>query len=464
MPIDFQQLKDFAQRLQAAAQQDPHTYEPLLERTTALLERAMQPQMSGHMPVQAGQGDRMASNQLGRVMMTSDYGQPKLDPEAMYQPPGGDEAPLQPPSSLEAILGGGAVGGLTQPAHKGIPGTSFGDYFGGEEIRKAQRVNEPWRVADKPGVKPLGFNSDGSPFYPADNLGVGNPLTSYLNELSGQKPSKTALGSEALGTVLNYGAVPMAKAIGKPLEDLNPFPTNKELGAGYVKGTGKFNPPNIAIGDTTGLDNLYEGDTVAHPVDLYNAAKDPRFYPGYSAFGVEGSNNSAPSDQAASGPGAVGPTPFSGEEKGPTSHSQDWGLGDFLGLLAGGKNFLDYKSRDDNRRASEAMADKHFNANQDQHKMDREADRKLRSDSIDVDFFKASQKADIESENRDQRQEGNIVRATGSSMNPKEFMETPIYKQQMAEIQAKKDARYRALQEREEKNMSKKPGKTEIKK
>jgi hypothetical protein len=414
MPIDLQRLKDFATRLQAAAQQDPATYGPMLDRTNALIERAVKtpyvnPHQVGGQPPQDPQFP-----ELGRVMQVSEYGQPKFDPSVLMQPPAQqDLGSFSDYNEVPRTPAGGPVqNGSILPSPIAPPSDLESIFQGPPRQQDGQ-----WPAPKKPWYD----------FTPLD--GGPNELGSFsdYNQVA-TDPKKPWLPAPN-GPLFDTGsATPNLDAFRKKQADekaaiqARAFPFGRDAKSATIEQAGGSEGGGDAGGSGRG-----DEDT---PYDVWrkqNGVEQTRF-----------------------------PTPQEPRDK-------SWGWQDFMGLLLGGRNFLQHKQAENTRLDYEDRADARHRETLDYRKESDSADRKLRDDQINVDYLKASMKPEIEEDNRLSREEGNLARSVASAMNP-ENLKNPIFQQHAAAVRGRRTAREQALLERAEAEQKKKVGKTETKK
>ncbi len=414
MPIDLQKLKDFATRLQQMAQQDPQSYAPLLDRTNALIERAVKGNQgvanSPHMPVQAeGAGVNPSFPPLGRVMQVSDYGQPQLPSDAMYQPQGWDpskmgpqapqqEPPVAPPSALEDIFGG-----------MGTPSQAEGQW--------------PSRGKGRPGANPTAPPPTPKPWYDF------TPLEGDWGPTGNFAPPQQSFST---------------------FNDVAPDPHDKRLPA---PNGGIFGDSNTAWEDIlNNRSKVGRGQTTENEHQAYGETpEDQRMKGGYKwdpnqEYGGTGGDNTQ--KPVASGPGVFG---VDNDPSMPAAE-KGWGWQDFAGLLLGGRNFLQHKAAENKREDYEKRADYRHDEDMAFRREEGADNRRLREASIGVDYQKALDKPEIEEANRAAREKGNILNALSRTMDPKTLREMPEFKAAVAESQAADLRRMQAIADREAKN------------
>lgn len=298
------------------------------------------------------------------------------------------------------VEGGGATGGA--PAIEPKPTPAYGPQGSFSQLEPsilssilAGGPPEPMGANGQAVVAPLfGGRPKGEEVIPSE---AANPLSGYTTQQQNgatwatpksapqdpERPPQSIMGSDSLATIYNYlapGVSKAATATGDYIANAADFskalmPTPKQLGAGYVPGTGK-GAPEAAPED---------------PWDKYNRTKDPADYPGGAPPGGGGSAgyNSAPSDQSG---GGSAPVPFTPE---PTAEAGGSGFGwkDFLGLLAGGRNYLSYKQRTDESAANRADNKSYREAMLSDRKERTAMDRDLKEKDLAVEYARDQDRA-----------------------------------------------------------------------
>jgi len=172
--------------------------------------------------------------------------------------------------------------------------------------------------------------------------------------------------------------------------------------------------------------------------------QDPQHYPGYAGGYSESEDSSrgssAPSDQATTGQGGVGPTPYTPEQQQSAGNSA-FGWKDFLGLLAGGRNYLSYKMRTDEHALDRADNKEYREAMLKQRAEGSAADRALKESDLAVEYQRNLDRENTANLDRDARSENNYVRSAMTPMSGVDAKNDPILNAARARILAQQQSR-----------------------
>jgi hypothetical protein len=396
MPLDNQRLLNLMQRLQAGYVQAEGSgatdlvarYADMMERVNRLVEKGPVTAQSPQMPVDAGNTQNPSFPPLGRVMVTGEpqAQTPNLDILMQQKPQG---APMA--TSSEPVI--------PKPASPALSELSPQDF---ESILKV--ANSPSAV---PGVRPMSSLSNEEYMSLAKTAGATSrplppPVEGYDYTVSDS--TKASVPASISGWV-------------------NPVMTAREPEPSILS-------KMLAVGDHAipadeSMLNSVEPAAVANPptkatrvpfLDRKFSPEEEKAYFGKEEFvgpPPSAGSNAAPSDQSG---GGEAPIPFTQPAAQAGGTDDGWGWKDFLGLLAGGRNYLNYKMRSDEAKASRADNKSYREALLADRKMSSEADRALKEQDLAIQYARDLSKEGQFEEKEYGSDRRNMVRALTQPM------------------------------------------------
>lgn len=383
--MDNQRLLNIMQRIQAGMQQAQQSgdqqrmieFGKLMEQASGVAERAQAGGIEAISPV--------PQQPLGRVMMDSVPQElPPTNPLDVWMNPQQagpmQGVPTQPPKQQGMVA--------PQDSHHMPPKPQqfdrrMADEFGPLNQNVAVPKQQPPVMGPHPNPSPVpSFTPDGG----------------ELGSLSGYAPS---------GPIVE----PTLKWIDQQYNNLGPqYP--------FVS---QPRVDDLGPEDVHGMDNLFEGDTVMPGADLYRLAQDPRFYkfsdheiPGYSPSPDPETNEQQATEKD------FGQKRYYDPELEPNKPEPDKGGGfgwmDFLGLLAGGRNYLQHKMANDARKEGLAQQKEFHLDNMAMQKENNAANRELREADLAIGMQNNEAKREFERQDAERKSLDNYTRAAMQSM------------------------------------------------